>query len=111
MSYIELDYLDLVIASGLVLLNAVLSIVLQLRLEKPLLIATVRMIVQLALVGMVLKTLFAVASPLWTGVAALAMVLFAGREIIARQERRMTGLRIPTVITINNGISSNRLYK
>jgi putative ABC transport system permease protein len=40
----------------------------------------------------VLKTLFQLASPLWTVLAALAMVAFAGREIIARQERRLAGL-------------------
>ena len=36
--------------------------------------------------------LFALVSPLWTGLAALAMVLFAGREIMARQEHRLRGL-------------------
>ncbi len=73
------------------ILNAVLSLWLQLRLEAQLLIATLRMIIQLSLVGLLLKYLFAVASPLWTGLAALAMVLFAGREIMARQERRLAG--------------------
>jgi putative ABC transport system permease protein len=38
------------------------------------------MVVQLALVGLVLTTLFSLVSPLWTGIAALAMVLFAGHE-------------------------------
>ena len=91
MSYLPLDYVDLALASVLVLLNATLSLALHLRLERVLLVATARMVVQLALVGLVLKTLFAVASPLWTAFAALAMVLFAGREIVARQERPMTG--------------------
>ena len=35
--------------------------------------------------------LFAHVSLLWTGLAALVMVLFAGREIMARQERRLAG--------------------
>ena len=91
MNYIQLDHWDLALASGLVILNAVLSLWLQLRLEAQLLIATVRMIIQLSLVGLVLKSLFALASPLWTALAALAMVLFAGREIMARQERRLCG--------------------
>ena len=92
MTYITLDVIDLAVAALLVLLNGALSLSLQLGLERQLLIATLRMIVQLALVGLVLKTLFALASPWWTGLAALAMVLFAGREILARQERRLTGL-------------------
>lgn len=82
---------DLVIASLLVILNAALSLWLQLRLERQLLVAMVRMIVQLSLVGWVLKVLFEQVSPTWTGLAALAMVLFAGREITARQTRRLRG--------------------
>jgi putative ABC transport system permease protein len=88
---IGLGTLDLLLAAVLVIVNAVLSIALQLHLERQLLVSTLRMIVQLILVGVVLKTLFALVSPLWTGLAALAMVLFAGREILARQERRLKG--------------------
>ena len=91
MSYIELGPLDLALAATLVLINGGLSLALELRIEKQLAIATLRMIVQLALVGLVLTTLFSLISPLWTGLAALAMVLFAGREIMARQERKLAG--------------------
>jgi putative ABC transport system permease protein len=49
------------------------------------------MVVQLALVGLVLTTLFSVVSPLWTGIVALGMVLFAGHEAAQRQERRLSG--------------------
>ncbi|ABA58303.1 Conserved hypothetical protein 245 [Nitrosococcus oceani ATCC 19707] len=91
LNYISLGVFDLAIASVLVILNGALSFCLNLGLERQLLIATFRMIVQLALVGLVLKTLFALSSPGWTGLAALVMILFAGREIMARQERRMSG--------------------
>jgi len=90
-SYIALDAFDLAIAALLVLLNGALSLVLQLGLARQMLVAALRMIVQLTLVGLVLKTLFTWVSPWWTGLAALAMVLFAGREILARQERRLAG--------------------
>jgi putative ABC transport system permease protein len=90
-SYIQLSNLDLALGALLVLLNGALSLALQLRMERRLAIATVRMIVQLLLVGLVLETLFALVSPLWTGLAALAMLLFAGREIVARQERTLAG--------------------
>ena len=73
------------------MLNAALSLVLQLRLERRLLIAAARMVVQLFLVGLVLKTLFTLVSPWLTALAMLAMGLFAGREIMARQERRLRG--------------------
>jgi len=92
MDYVRLDYFDLAVAALLVIANAGLSIVLELGLARRVLIAAARMVVQLVLVGLVLKTLFALTSPLWTGVAALAMILFAGREIMARQDRRLTGL-------------------
>src|SRR5258707_13271291 len=49
------------------------------------------MVVQLTLVGLVLTTLFSVVSPLWTGLAALVMVLFAGHEAAQRQERGLSG--------------------
>ncbi len=92
MNTIPLDTWDLALGAILVLLNGALSFVLGLGLERKLLIAGARMAVQLTLVGLVLKTLFALVSPLWTSLAALIMILFAGREIMARQERRMRGL-------------------
>ena len=91
MNTIPLSNTDLALAALLVILNAVLSFVLRLKLERQILIALVRMCVQLTLVGLVLNTLFALVSPWWTGLAALVMVLFAGWEILARQERRLQG--------------------
>jgi len=91
MTFITLDYVDIALAAALVLINAALSLRLELGLERRFLIAAVRMAVQLTLVGLVLKALFAVASPVWTGLAALLMILFAGREVMARQERRFLG--------------------
>jgi putative ABC transport system permease protein len=90
-SYIALNYWDLAAASALVLINAGLSVIFRLRLHRSLLIAAIRMVVQLALVGVVLTTLFSVVSPLWTGLAALVMVLFAGHEAAQRQERGLSG--------------------
>jgi len=62
-----------------------------LKVHLSLFVAAIRMVVQLTLVGLVLTTLFSVVSPLWTGIAALAMVLFAGHEAALRQERRLSG--------------------
>ena len=91
MSYIALDATDLALASLLVVLNGGLSLALQLGLARQLAIATLRMVVQLLLVGMVLEALFGIVSPFWTAFAAMAMLLFAGREVVARQERRLAG--------------------
>jgi putative ABC transport system permease protein len=89
--YIPLDYSHVALAATLLMLNAVLSYALELRLERQLIVAAMRMTVQLLLVGLVLKALFELASPWLTGAVALFMVAFAGREIMARQERRLRG--------------------
>ena len=91
MNAIPLDAVDLAIAATLVVLNGALSITLRLELAYDLAIATIRMIVQLLLVGLVLAWLFDVVSPMWTGISALVMIGFAGYEIVARQERRLAG--------------------
>lgn len=89
--YIALGYSDLVLASGFLVLNAALTMTLRLGLAKQLMIAAARMIVQLSLIGLVLKAVFSVASPWLTLLLALMMAAFAGREVWARQERRLTG--------------------
>jgi len=91
MSYIPLSLADLAIAGLLVLVNGGLSLALGLGIERRLMIAAIRMVVQLLLVGLVLQALFGAASLAATAATALAMVLFAGREAVARQERRLSG--------------------
>lgn len=91
MIFLSLDYWDLVLAALLVVLSAVLSIGLRLGFERSLMISSLRMVVQLLLIGLVLKALFALVSPLLTALAAGLMVLFAGYEVMARQSRRFTG--------------------
>lgn len=91
-AYIPLSVWDLAFGSILVLGNAGLSLLLQLGLHRRLLISSVRMVVQLFLMGLVLTLLFTRLSPWLTGLAVLVMIAFAGREVAARQERRLTGL-------------------
>jgi putative ABC transport system permease protein len=90
-SYIALNYWELAASGVLVFINAGLSVIFGLRVHRSLLIAAIRMVVQLALVGVVLTMLFSLVSPLWTGLTALGMVLFAGHEAAQRQERRLAG--------------------
>jgi len=92
MTYEVLSYSDIALAAILVLANALLSIALKLKLERQLLIASVRMVVQLVLVGLILKLLFEQQSPIWTALIIVLMLLFAGREIAARQDRSFVGL-------------------
>jgi putative ABC transport system permease protein len=82
---------DLVIAALLVFLLAGVIARAGVGLGKPTLIAALRTVVQLLLVGLVLKALFTNASLGWMGVVALVMLLVAGREAMARQGRPFAG--------------------
>jgi len=88
---ITLSVFDLSLAALLVLILAALSWHMRLGLERSLLIATLRMVVQLSLIGLVLKTIFATTGLLWVSLMALVMLLAAGREVMARQQRRLKG--------------------
>jgi len=88
---VELSYLDLLTAAGLVLLLALVSIRLQSSISSQLLIAAARTAVQLTLIGLVLKVLFANASLGWVTLMAFFMLFVAGREVMMRQERRFKG--------------------
>ena len=90
--YIVIGYPDVALAALLVLADAGISLALQLGLHRQLLVAAVRMVLQLSVMGLVLTTLFSIVSPLWTGVAAVLMVLVSGREIAARQQRQLRGM-------------------
>jgi len=90
--YISLTYFDLLLASIFLILNGTLSLWLHLGLERKLAVAAARMVVQLILVGLLLKSLFSILSPWLTLLVAAFMVLFAGREIWARQDYRLRGV-------------------
>ncbi|MCW5299407.1 iron export ABC transporter permease subunit FetB [Herbaspirillum lusitanum] len=82
---------DLAIASVLVMINAVISIGLGLQLHKPVLWAAVRMVVQLLLVGLLLRYVLELRSPLATSLVILAMILAAAREVAVRPKWRLKG--------------------
>ena len=69
-SYIALNYWELAAATVFVFIDAALSVIFGLKIHRGLVVAALRMVVQLTLVGLVLTTLFAIVSPLWTGIAA-----------------------------------------
>jgi putative ABC transport system permease protein len=89
---ISLSPLDLAVAASLILLDAILSVVLRLNLHRQVLVAALRMVVQLVAVGFILRALFALHHPAATLVVVLIMSTIAAREIAARSERRFKGL-------------------
>jgi putative ABC transport system permease protein len=88
---VELNTIDLLIAAALVVALALLSIRLQMKIGRQLIIAAIRTAVQLTLIGLVLKVLFENATLLWVSLLAFFMLFVAGREVMMRQERRFKG--------------------
>jgi len=91
MSVIALSVWDLSLAAVAVVLLAALSWAMQLGLERRLLVNALRMTVQLLLIGLVLKALFENVHLAWVALMAAVMLLVAGREVMARQQRRFAG--------------------
>lgn len=90
-AYVPLSFVDLALAASLILLNGVISFAYGLRLEKSLIVAALRMVVQLAAVAVVLRFIFADASPLWSLAFAALMAAASLAEIIMRQQSRLRG--------------------
>ncbi len=91
MNPILLTPLDISVAASLIILDAVLSIWLRLRLHRQIAIAAARMVVQLVAIGYVLRFIFSLNNPAATLLLILVMVLVAAREVAARPERRFRG--------------------
>lgn len=92
MNIISLSPFDLSMAAVLVVVLAFISLILKLGIASSIIIAAIRTVVQLLLIGLVLKTLFAYVDLLWVALLSIFMLLLAGREVMARQQRRFGGL-------------------
>ncbi len=79
------------LAALLVIALAAVSRRLQLKIGGRLLLSAFRTVIQLSLIGFVLKALFASAAPGWVALMAVVMLLAAGREVRARQKHRLRG--------------------
>ena len=91
MNVISLSAVDLCVAAGLVLIVALLQWRMRLGNTRSLLIAATRTVVQLLLLGLVLKIVFADSGLFWITVMSIIMLLAAGREVMVRQKRRFIG--------------------
>lgn len=87
-NYIPISNGQLVLAAALILINIGLSVALQLGLAKSLGIATIRMVVQLLLVGYILSWVFALDNPWLILLVALTMSAIAGNASVNRTRRR-----------------------
>ena len=98
--YHELTYWHVALATLLIVINGAISVVLQLRMERSLLIAAARTVVQLLLVGLVLEWVFLVDR--WYVVIGLGIVmtLIAGITAGSRNQRRYPGIWINTIVSV-----------
>jgi putative ABC transport system permease protein len=90
-SVVDLSPLDLFLISLCVIVNAALSLRFRLGLEKSLLVASVRTVVQLLAIGYVLHHVFAVGEPLLVLAILLVMTALAGQAASGRLRRRFRG--------------------
>lgn len=97
---IPLDALDLSIAASLVVLAGLISVALRLRLEKRLAIAATRTVVQLLLVGYVLRAVFAIENVALVLGVALLMVAAASRAAVQRPSRSFGGVTWRAFLTL-----------
>jgi putative ABC transport system permease protein len=82
---------DLIVASLLVVASAGASLALSLGVHRTMLWAAGRMVVQLLLVGLLLRAVFGLSSAWVTAMTVAAMIAAAAREVGSRQERRLAG--------------------
>ena len=106
MAVIELAWWQLLLALGLVMGLAWLTHLARLGLARSLVIGALRTVLQLALIGLVLETLFALGTLFWVGLMALVMLLLAGREVMARQTHRLSGGWAYAIGTLSMFVSS-----
>ncbi|BDM83424.1 ABC transporter permease [Acaryochloris marina] len=86
-SYIPINSTQLALAASLILINVGLSVALRLGLAKSLVIATMRMVVQLLLVGYILGWVFTLDNPWLVLGVALFMSTIAGNASVNRTRR------------------------
>lgn len=109
MNPVDLHATDLAVAASLIVLDAGISIGFGLRLHRQLLVAAARMVVQLLLVGMVLRIVFASASAAMTIAVVAVMILAAAREVAVRPKQRLARLgnyRIAGVVVALSGAAT-----
>lgn len=82
---------DIALAALLVVALAALALALNVGVAGQILVAALRSVIQLLLVGLVLKTLFTHVHLGWVALLGIAMLLLASREIHARQRSRLAG--------------------
>lgn len=91
---------QLVFAALLIVVNLALSAWLRLGLTRSLLVASLRMVVQLLLIGFILEAIFALNRPLPVVGIGLVMVTLAGISAVNCTQRRFPGIYVDSVLCV-----------
>jgi putative ABC transport system permease protein len=112
MTPISLTPFDVAIAASLLLVDGAISLWLNLGLSRSLAIAATRMVVQLLLIGLILRGVFALNSPALTLAMVAVMTLVAAREVAARPEQRLRarGNYLVAAIAVGSATSLTGLF-
>jgi len=96
----DLSTTDVAIAAALILINGAISLALGLGLERRLLIASLRTIAQLLLIGLVLKWIFGARH--WAAIVGLMLVMstIAGIAAVRRTDRRYPGIWLTSLTAV-----------
>ncbi len=97
---IVLDGWDLALAAALVLIAGGVSLILRLGLEKRLLIASLRTVIQLLLLGLILRFVFEPSSHWLLAVIVAIMLLAASHAAVQRSENRFPGLTLLALLCL-----------
>jgi len=96
----DLTPLNISLAAMLVFINGIISVSLKLNLEKQLLLASVRSIVQLLLIGLILEWIFELS---WWPIICLlmfTMTLIASTTAVQRSQRRFPGIWLNSIVAV-----------
>lgn len=100
MGPVELSWFDLALASALVLINGLISGWLGLELGRKLLVAALRTLVQLLLLGYVLVMVFEWRTAVGVLAIAMFMIAMAGRESVRRTGRRYRRIQLDAFVSL-----------
>lgn len=100
MGALPLGPIDVAVAAGLVVLAGAISVALGLRLEYRLGLASVRTVVQLLLVGYILRWVFAIDHPLPLLAVVAVMLFAASRAAVNRPDRTFRGATMQAFVTM-----------
>ncbi len=103
MGPVDLGWGSVAAASALILANGVISLTLRLELGRTLLIASVRTVVQLTLLGYLLLPVFEAGNPWLVGALAVVMAAAAARAALGRLERGYQGVGWHALVAIAVG--------